>query len=104
MMRDIVSAAVASTSDMRIAGYCSNADLQQAVEREHPDVVIVGRTGDPLDPLLTQLLVTDPRLKVVVMSAGGENATLLELRRSFVADPSPAMLVEAIRRAVEADS
>ena len=100
MLREILEDAVRSQPDMELIDSGDGHDLPMAIKREHADVVIVAERGadDPVSH--EQLLLENPRLKVLVVSRDGREAHLLEFWRVPVAEVSLQGLVCAIRAAV----
>jgi hypothetical protein len=100
MMRSIVEDAVASQADMRLAGTCDDGDLEVAVARCNPDVLIVKEEPDRTESSYRSLLLAYPSLKVCVLAQDGRNAILLAFRRARLLDASPTTLIQAIRSAL----
>ena len=100
MLREIVEDAVRFQPDMKLVDSGEEHNLLVAIKREHADVLIVAEGGvdDPVSH--EQLLLENPRLKVLVVSRDGREAHLLEFRQIPVVEVSPQGLVDAIRAAV----
>jgi DNA-binding NarL/FixJ family response regulator len=100
MLREIVEDAVRSQPDMELVDSSDGHDLPMAIKREHADVLIVAehRADEPVSH--EQLLLENPRLKILVVSRDGREAHLLEFWRVPVAEVSLQGLVGAIRAAV----
>ncbi len=97
MLRDIVEGILRSEADLEVIDDGED-DLSVGVRQLAPDVVVVGdRPAGPLSH--ARLLLLDPRITVIVISADGRQAQLLELHRQIVADLSIVSLVDAIRGA-----
>jgi DNA-binding NarL/FixJ family response regulator len=100
MIRDIVHETVADHVDMLVVGeYSERAACLKAVAAEAPDIVIFG-TSEPSDPELpTQLFLTSPHIKVLMLAISGRSAVLYELRphATTFGDVSPQRLLAAIR-------
>ena len=103
MMRLIVEEAVGSQPDMAVVSRRGDTDLETAIGRDHVDVVIVHQPPASEDRAYRRLLVTHPRLKIVVITELGRHATLYQLREREVPDVSPATLIEAIRTSLDDD-
>jgi hypothetical protein len=102
MMRDIVDGAVESQPDMRLVGHCDDAQLDAAIREHDANVVIVG--DGSADPRRHEgLLLAHPHLKLVILAGAGRSASLVELRRVQLAEPSPGTLIDAIRAALDRD-
>ena len=105
MIRDIVHETVADNADMLVVGeYSERAACLKAVAAEAPDIVIFG-TSEPGDPELpTQLFLTSPHIKVLMLAISGRSAVLYELRphTTTLGDVSPQRLLAAIRNQPEA--
>jgi DNA-binding NarL/FixJ family response regulator len=97
MLRSILAGAVASQPDMRLVENMENATLEEALERTAPDVLIVNEQPERPEATFRQLLLGHASLKIVVLTGGGRDATVLELRRVHLADASPSTLIDAIR-------
>jgi hypothetical protein len=97
MMRSIVEQAVASQADLQVAEDCEDADLEVAVTQCRADVLIVAERADRTEAFYRPLLLTHPSLKVLIVTQGGRNATLIGFRRVRLSDASPASLIDAIR-------
>jgi chemotaxis response regulator CheB len=101
-MLDILSDAIASQPDMTVVGDAID-DVQDSIERHSPDVVIASDSALSDEGAIARLLAAHPHLKVTVIYDGGCAATLFELRQTRLMDPSPKMLLEAIRSALRLD-
>jgi hypothetical protein len=97
MMRSIIEHAVASQADLRLAGDCEGADLEDLIVRCGADVLIVEERAERGEAFYRALLVTHPSLKVFILTQDGRNVTFIGVRRVRFADASPTTLVEAIR-------
>jgi type II secretory pathway predicted ATPase ExeA len=97
MLRDIIEGIVRPEADIEVIDDCE-ADLSVSVRQLAPDVVLVGEgPAGPLYP--ARLLLLDPRITVIVISADGRRAELLGLHRRIVAELSIVRLVDEIRGA-----
>jgi DNA-binding NarL/FixJ family response regulator len=99
MLCDILRRAVAAQADMSIVGEITGLDQLLGIGRDAaPDVVIVGLEGKELPPSCWRLLEARPRVKIVVVAAGGREAILHQLG----SDPMPVSDVstEGILRAI----
>jgi hypothetical protein len=97
MMRSIVERAVASEADLHLAEDCEGSDLEDAVTRCGADVLIVAESADRTEAFYRPLCVTHPSLKVLILTQGGRNATVIGFRRVYLSDASPTSLIDAIR-------
>jgi hypothetical protein len=97
MMRSIVERAVASEADLHLAEDCEGSALEDAVTRCGADVLIVAESADRTEAFYRPLCVTHPSLKVLILTQGGRNATLIGFRRVYLSDASPTSLIDAIR-------
>jgi hypothetical protein len=103
MMRDIFDGAVESQADMRLVGHCDDEQLEAAIREHDANVVIVGE-GSPAARCRNEgLLLAHPHLKLVILAGAGRSASLVELRRVQLAEPSPRTLIDAIREALDRD-
>ena len=97
MLRDIIEGIVRPEADIEVIDDGED-DLSVSVRQLAPDVVLVGE--GPAGPLYqARLLLLDPRITVIVISADGRRAELLELHRRIVAELSIVSLVDKIRGA-----
>jgi DNA-binding NarL/FixJ family response regulator len=103
MMHDIVGGAVESQADMEIVGHCANRELKAAIRRYGANVIVLEEDTASAHDLHKQCLLTYPDLKVIVMTGDGRRATLFELRHLDLIEPSPVVLIDAIRAAVHHD-
>ena len=97
MMRSIVERAVASQVDLQLAEDCGDAGVEDAVARCDPDVLIVEERADRNEAFYRPMLLKHPSLKVVILTEGGRNATLIGFRRVLFADASSTTLIDVIR-------
>lgn len=97
MMRSIVEHAVASQADLRLAGDCEGADLEDLIVRCGADVLIVEERAERGESFYRALLVTHPSLKVFILTQDGRNVTFIGIRRLRLVDASPTTLIETIR-------
>jgi len=97
MMREILSAEMASQSDMQVVGQCANVDLAAEIERVMPNVIILRRFDGTDDGLHMRWLGAYRDVKVVVVMDESRGASVHHL----LDDPSPDMLVHAVRRALQ---
>ena len=100
LLREIVEDAVRFQPDMKRIDSSEEHDLSSAIKREQADVLIVAEPGIDDAASHEQLLLENPRLKVLVVSRDGREAHLLEFRQIPVVEVSPQGLVDAIRAAV----
>jgi hypothetical protein len=96
MTRSIVKQAVTAQEDMRLAE-CESADLEGAVSRCTPDVLIVEESADRSEAFYRGLFVAHPLLKICILTEDGRSATFLRIRRVRLADASPTTLIETVR-------
>ncbi len=97
MMRELLSAEMASQADMQVVGECANAELVVEIERVMANVVILRQHAGADDGLYLRLLGAYRDLKVVVVMDESRGATVHHLLN----DPSPVTLVHAVRRALQ---
>jgi len=100
MLRDIVEDVVAAQPDMELLAGGDASDLVTTIKAKQPDLVVVAEQWAGLNLPHQQLLVDNRRLRVLVVTAGGRDARLLELRQVPVIDVSSQRLVDAIREAL----
>ena len=101
MMMDIVDAAVRGERDLALVAHVSETELEDAVERLTPDVVIVCAGDDAREQAARRVLADHPHLKLMLISRNGAAARLLEFRQVVVDDLSPSSVVQAIRAALK---
>ena len=98
-MLDMLKHVVASESDMAVVGQVGDDDLLTAAKRKRADVVLVGQKAEEDPDDYCQLLLQQPRLKVLAIAADGKTGSLYELRprRTSLCEISAAALCKAIR-------
>lgn len=101
ILRAIIEDAVGLQPDMELIAGCGR-ELPVLAGRGSADVVIVAEDQPGDARAHRQVLVDNPDVKMLVVTAGGHAAHLQELRRVPVDDVSAPGLVEAIRAAVRA--
>jgi hypothetical protein len=87
---------------MEVVGQCGNDELDRSVRRLAANVVILQDSPGNEDGGLSRLAGLCLDVKVVLIRDDGRRASVHDCRRVHLADPSPATLVDAIRRALEA--
>ena len=97
LLRDILKDVVQEQPDMDVVGCGGHAELLAAFERQNVDVVLLGQTVGDIAAAMRQLLTVRPGLKVIIVPNDGRFAVVFELRRLVMTEPSPQMLVHAIR-------
>jgi DNA-binding NarL/FixJ family response regulator len=95
----IIEGAVTREPDMTLIP-ASAGDLALLVRRSAADVAIVADERPESEAVHRQVLVDNPRVKILVVTDDGRAAHLLEFRRVPIAEVSPQALVQAIRAAV----
>jgi len=95
LLRDILADLVRAQTDMEVVGRGGDAELVGALQRG-VDVVILGE-GVIDRSAAARLLSTNPDLKVVTIASEGRSASLFEIRQITLIDPSPQMLIQAVR-------
>ena len=100
LLHDIVADVISRQPDMQMVGPMDFGAPH--VERDAPDVAVVGtaepeHAGEPLE-----LLLRWPRSRVVVLSISGRDAVMYSLRpyKTWLGEMSPARLADVIRVAV----
>jgi hypothetical protein len=102
MMHEIIENALLGQPDIDVFGPAQRPPagtfygLSDAVDKSHPDAVIVGR-DDP--EFMRTLLERHPRLSLLAVVAGGRETVLYELgvRREELGELTPEALLAAIR-------
>lgn len=103
MLRDIIETAIRSQPDMIVVGVMgvvgAGDALSDAVQRDKPDVVILGIEADAGPHACEALLYDHPHVRLLEVTDDGRGATLCELRphRVPIGDVSAEGLVGAIR-------
>ena len=95
--------AVTDQPDMELVGEVRNGvELLLTAGHTHADVVILGLQDSELPGICSHLLDEFPQIKVLAVSAGGQQAFLYEFRPRMVSlhEVSPESLLAAIRAAV----
>ena len=101
MLSDILRRAIAGEADMTVAGETADLGRLALVERGAlPDVVIVGLEDGNLPSPCRSLLETCPRVKILVVAAGGRAAVLHEFAPRAI--PVPEVSAEALLTAIRA--
>jgi DNA-binding NarL/FixJ family response regulator len=91
---------IARQPDMRLVGQAeSQIELLLAAANTIDVLVLLEEQAAPLPSICSHLLGEFPNLRILVVSASGEAATLywLGLRRQYLRRLGPAALVESIR-------
>jgi hypothetical protein len=81
---------------MEVVGRGGAAELTDALQRQGADVVILGE-GIGRYVEARQLLLTHPHLKIVTIAREGRLASVFEIRQMTLIEPSPQMLIQAVR-------
>jgi len=100
LLRDILSDAVARAQDMEIVATAeSRADLETAVRRFQPDVVVSGTPRSDATAIAGDIRRIAPSVVVVAIAQQGERATLFGPGSGplEIADVSTDSLLNAIR-------
>jgi len=100
LLRDILSDAVARAQDMEIVATAeSRAELETAVRRFQPDVVVTGTPGPDAKAVAGDIHQIAPSVVVVAIGRKGDRATLFGPGSAplEIADVSIASLLTAIR-------
>src|ERR1051325_6713386 len=97
LLRDILEDVLRSQDDMDVVGRGGDAELIARLERQEVDVVITTSHDDEGAVSRRTLLSAPPALKIVTMPASGRFANVMEFRQLSMMEPSPQMLVQAIR-------
>ena len=84
---------------MAVVGHVGDGDLLAAAKRKRADVVLLGRKAKEESEDYQQLLLQQPRLKVLAIAGDGKTGSLYELRprRIPLGEISAAALRKAIR-------
>ncbi len=96
MTLEIVEGAIKSRRDMTIVARSSNAELRTAIRTHQANVVILGERAVS-ENLHAQLVGVYPELKVVAITASGDDAHLYSLSTLHIADPSAMSVLDALR-------
>ncbi len=103
MLSDIIEKVVTEHPDMEVVGgLADRGSLVKAAAETGADVVILGLRDSELPAACEDLVVAQPRSKVLAVTLDGRRAFLYELRphTSALGEISPQGLVDAIRAAV----
>ena len=97
LLHDIVTDVVRRQPDMEISDPALFA--APTLERDEPDVVIVGTVEPEHAEEPVELLLRWPRIRVVMVSVSGPDAVMYVMRphKMPLGEMSPARLVEVIR-------
>jgi DNA-binding NarL/FixJ family response regulator len=102
MLRDLLNEILGAEQDMWVVADGVEADeLMEYVDREQPNVVLLAVPSGAPPAMAGELLDRFPRLTIVALEDRGQHASIYALRpiRFWLAEPSAAQLVSAIRRA-----
>ena len=103
ILRDILEETISRQPDMQLVARRDVPGPTPHPDYRGADVVIVEEQA-PSDRLSHErLLIENPRLRLLVLTAKGGEAHLLEFRRIPVSDVSPQGLLDAIRLAVNGE-
>jgi hypothetical protein len=96
MLRDLIERTVSEQPDLEIAGEIAEPALDDC-----PDFLILGVEDAELPDGYRKLLVSCPRMRVIVVTADRREAFLFELepRTIRLGELSPETLLEALTRA-----
>jgi DNA-binding NarL/FixJ family response regulator len=96
---DILHHIVASEPDMAIVGRISDGDLFAAAQATGADVILIGQRAKEGGEQYEELLLRQPRLKVLAIAEDGKTGSLYELRpqRISLGEVSAGVLCAAIR-------
>ena len=100
LLRDILSDAMAREPDMEIVATAeTQADLQTAMGRFEPDVVVTGTQGPEAGAIVSDVHRIAPSVVVVAIAQKGDRATLYSPGSGplEIPDISPAVLLKVIR-------
>jgi DNA-binding NarL/FixJ family response regulator len=97
LLRDILKSVMQEQPDMVVVGCGGYADFLAALERLDIDVVILGQGAGDTAAAMRRLFTARPGLKVLIVPNDERFSEMFELRRLFIVEPSPQMLVDAIR-------
>ena len=100
LLRDILSDAVARAQDMEIVAIAeSRVELETAMHRFQPDVVVAGTTGSDATTIAGDIRQIAPSVVVVAIAQKGDRATLFDAGSGplEIADVSTDSLLTAIR-------
>jgi hypothetical protein len=98
LLLDILHHIVESAPDMTIVGQIADDDLAGAAKRLRADAILVGEDAARDTREYAQLLLSRPRLKVLVIANEGKNGTLLEMRPQHI--PLGEISAETLRDAI----
>jgi hypothetical protein len=98
LLLDILHHIVESAPDMTIVGQIAGDDLAGAAKRLRADAILVGEDATRDSREYTELLLSRPRLKVLVIANEGKNGTLLEMRPQHI--PLGEISAETLRDAI----
>jgi len=100
LLRDILSDAVARAGDMEIVAIAeSRVELETAMRRFQPDVIVAGTTGSDAATIAGDIRQIAPSVVVVAIAQKGDRATLFGPGSGplEIADVSTDSLLTAIR-------
>jgi DNA-binding NarL/FixJ family response regulator len=99
LLVDLLHHIVASEPDMAVVGRVSDGDLLTAAQRTGADVILIGQKAKESREQYEELLLRQPRLKVLTIADDGKTGSLYELRpqRIPLGEVSADVLCAAIR-------
>jgi DNA-binding NarL/FixJ family response regulator len=99
LLVDLLHHIVASEPDMAVVGRVSDGDLLTAAQRTGADVILIGQKAKESREQYDELLLRQPRLKVLTIADDGKTGSLYELRpqRIPLGEVSADVLCAAIR-------
>lgn len=99
MLGDVISALAAKEPDVEVVGHVGrDADLAAAIDECRAEAVVIGAL-DSNPAVCEQLLMSHPRLRILILGEGGRVGYLDRLapQRTVIRDISPEELLDAIR-------
>jgi hypothetical protein len=98
---DLVRGVLEERADVEIVDETTEDGLAEAVQREHPDLVIIGADGSALPPAATALL-DERSLRVLAITKRAGTGVLAELvpRHAELGQLSTESLLQVLERAV----
>jgi DNA-binding NarL/FixJ family response regulator len=97
LLGDILDDVIRARQDLELVGRSGRDDLTAALDREQVDVLILAGDSTDTATICKEFLAVHPALQVVVIVNDGRYAKVFDVRQLTVAEPSPQMLVRAIR-------
>lgn len=100
LMREIIVQTLSTQADIEVVKEVRDlSTIRESVPDLRPDVVILGCAESEVADIGSDLLKSDPRMRLLALTAEGRNAFLYQLNPQKVAlgELSPKRLLEAVR-------